>query len=457
MHEQHLAVARRRGRPPRGRASPSRRASSLRHDLAPARAPRAALVARARSASRPRAPDPRCLAARAPAGAPRRRPRPDARRARPGAAFARFTTASSPDELVRVPRSACRACGARAARRRRDRVPSAADVAAEPFSARVRASSRERRALRRRERRRASRRGGRASRQVALAVERFQQRRARARVRRALERAQQTAAAARVVGVERRGLAREGARAGRRGRARRRAPSPSHCSSAEALRVVRERARARRGGARASRRTATRMSWRLSGSVPSRVPGSCARISLELRRAAAAQRLERRLRGASAAGAIPSARKSFGVSSLGCAPARSSSFTIAPSLRRLAFARARSRPRRTPPRRAGASMTATSSTVTSALTPSRVTSGAVPARAQLGDRARPGPRRWCVRRSARRLSGRPCRAARLLELEPRAVDRQLELPDAAALLGAAAQGDARARERARRWCRGRST
>ena len=71
----------------------------------------------------------------------------------------------------------------------------------------------------------------------------------------------------------------------------------------------------------------------------------------------------------------------------------------------------------------------------------------MPARAKLCDRLeRAAP---LVRTQQRpQAVGRPGRAARLLELEARAVDGQLQLPDAPPALGAPAQRDARARERA---------
>ena len=68
-----------------------------------------------------------------------------------------------------------------------------------------------------------------------------------------------------------------------------RRPSSSACRSRSSLLPARSSAR--------RRRTATRMSWRLSGSRPSRVPGSCRSISRSCSRRTAAQLLERRARG----------------------------------------------------------------------------------------------------------------------------------------------------------------
>ena len=71
----------------------------------------------------------------------------------------------------------------------------------------------------------------------------------------------------------------------------------------------------------------------------------------------------------------------------------------------------------------------------------------VAARPQLGDRC---DRCSALVRPQQRAQGvgRADRTARLLELEARVIARQLELPDALAALGPAAQRDARARERA---------
>ncbi len=117
------------------------------------------------------------------------------------------------------------------------------------------------------------------------------------------------------------------ARAARRGRAPRRGsgPAPSaarrarRCRSRPAPSPARSRAR--------RRRTPTRMSWRLSGSRPSRVPGSCRSISRSCSRRR--PRSSSNDRGAGPyAGRRPSARNSFGRPCPCSAPAETSSSAI---------------------------------------------------------------------------------------------------------------------------------
>ena len=169
-----------------------------------------------------------------------------------------------------------------------------------------------------------------------------------------------------------------GARGGRRGRAPRRARRPA-ASAARRARACRWRSSffPARSSAR-RRRTATRMSWRLSGSRPSRVPGSCRSISRSWSR--------RRLRSSS-----------IGESERSAASAREVLLRLGAggselSRDQVERVRARRREARSRPRRSGRALGRSSSTVTS----SAVTSAVVPLRATSS------PLR-CVRSSATRL------------------------------------------------------
>src|SRR6185312_11519093 len=72
--------------------------------------------------------------------------------------------------------------------------------------------------------------------------------------------------------------------------------------------------------------------------------------------------------------------------------------------------------------------------------------GAVPPRSQLGDRRQVASARVRAEQGSQAVGG-AARAAGLLDLDPGAVDRQLQLPDALPALGAPPQGDARTCER----------
>ena len=202
-------------------------------------------------------------------------------------------------------------------------------------------------------------------------------------------------------------------------------------------------ARPARSSAR-DRRTATRMSWRLSGSVPSRVPGSCARIAVSWS-SSSARSASNGSFGAGCRPGRPSARKSFGMPSPRVAPARPTSFAIASS----AFGS---------PERSSISTSTNSSATRMRVHHRDLVDGDLGSRAvardELAAAARPQLRDRRdrtvaeMRREQRlhllRRLGRP---ARLLQLEAEAVRRQLQLPDAAAALGAPAERDPRARER----------